>query len=165
MSLHMKLMIPLLDKSITKEDLSTEAGFVDAFVFDKNRPGIEDCIFLMYDLSKTTKESGAREHHFYNCTNLYNAKVSYINGTPYKIFAFKMIGKDVKNLYQGFKPKEYNNVVRILSFWRGYDDDVNKTMLINKPGRISLDWKTIPEYDYLPGPQMGFGNNKGEALL
>ena len=161
----MKLMIPLLDDSIKKEDLTKEAGFVDAFVFDKNRPYIEDCIFLMYDISKPTKEAGAREHHFYNCTNIYNDIVRYIDGVPYKIFAFKIIGKDMKDLYNGYKPKEYSNVVRILSFWRGYDDDVNKTMLINKPERLSRDWKTIPEYDYLPGPQMGFSRKKGEALL
>ena len=161
----MKLIIPLLDKCITKEDLSKEAGFVDAYVFDKNRPYIEDCIFLMYDISKPTKEAGIREHHFYNCTNLYNTKVSYIDGVPYKIFAFKIIDKDVRDLYNGFKPKKYTNVVRILSFWRGYDNDVNKTMLTNKPERISRDWKTIPEYDYLPSPQMGFGKKEGEALV
>ena len=164
MSIQMKLIIPLLDKSITKEDLTKEAGFVDAYVFDKNRPGIEDCIFLMYDLSKKTDAAGKREHNFAKCTNLQSTKVEYIGGKPFKIFAFKIIGKDIKDLFNGYKPKQYNNVVRILSFWRGYDDDVNKTMLINKPERISRDWKTIPEYDYRPGPQMGFGMNKGEAL-
>lgn len=164
MSTQMKLMIPLLDKCITKEDLTPESGFVDAYVFDKNRPGIDNCIFLMYDISKTTKERGKHEHRFHNCTNLHSIKVSYINGKPYKIFAFNIVGKDVKDLYNGFKPKQYNNVIRILSFWRGYDDDVNKTMLINKPERLSRDWKTIPEYDYLPGPQMGFGKKEGEAL-
>ncbi len=69
----MKLMIPLLDKNIRKEDLTKEAGFVDAYVFDKNRPAIDNCIFLMYDLSKTTKETGQREHHFANCTNIYRS--------------------------------------------------------------------------------------------
>ena len=164
MSTQMKLIIPLLDKNITKEDLTKDAGFVDAYIFDKNRPGIEDCIFLMYDLSKTTKATGKREHHFANCVNLHSTKVEYIGGKPFKIFAFKLVSKDLKDLLNGYKPKQYNNVVRILSFWRGYDDDVNKTMLINKPERISRDWKTIPEYDYRPGPQMGFGNNKGGAL-
>ena len=164
MSIQMKLMIPLLDSNIKKEDLTPEAGFVDVYVFDKNRPAIEDCIFLMYDISKKTKQAGDREHRFAKCTNLRNTKVEYINGKPYKIFAFSIIGNDMKSLYNGYKPKQYNNVVRILSFWRGYDDDVNKTMLINKPERLSRDWKTIPEYDYRPGPQMGFGYNKGEAL-
>lgn len=161
----MKLIVPLLDNNIKQEDLTPEAGFVDAYVFDKNRPYIEDCIFLVYDLSIVNKHTGAREHRFYYCKNIYNTKVAQINGKAYKIVAFKMIGKDVKDLYNGFKPKDYNNVMRILGFWRGYDDDVNKTMLINKPGRISLDWKTIPEYDYQPGPQMGFGKSKGEALV
>lgn len=161
----MKLLIPLLDDKIKKEDLTEDAGFVDVYVFDKNRPSIDDCIFLMYDLSKKTKAAGDREHRFHYCTNLYNTKVSFINGKAYKIFAFKLIGKDTREIYNGFKPKEYNNVVRILSFWRGYDEDVNKTMLINNLKRLSRDWKTIPEYDYLPGPQMGFGRNKGEALL
>lgn len=157
-------MIPLLDNNIIKEDLSESAGFVDAYVFDKNRPSIDDCIFLMYDMSNMTEESGKREQRFVNCTNLHSTKVEYIGGKPFKIFAFKMIGKDVKDLFNGYKPKQYNNVVRILSFWRGYDDDVNKTMLINKPERISRDWKVLPEYDYRPGPLMGFGKNKGEAL-
>lgn len=164
MSTQMKLIIPLLDKNITKEDLTNTAGFVDAYVYDKNRPAIDNCIFLMYDMSKTTAETGRREHNFAKCTNIHSIKVEYIGGKPFKIFAFKIIGKDVKDLLNGYKPKQYNNVVRILSFWRGYDDDVNKTMLINKPERISRDWKTIPEYDYRPSPQMGFGINKGEAL-
>ena len=161
----MKLIIPLLDENITKEDLTKESGFVDAYVFDKNRPYIDNCIFLVYDISKPTKETGAHEHRFYKCTNIHNTHVAFINGKSYKIVAFKMIGKDIKSLYNGFKPKEYCNTMRILSFWRGYDEDVNKTMLINKPERISRDWKTIPEYDYLPEPQMGFGRKKGEALL
>ena len=164
MSTQMKLIVPLLDNCITKEDLTPESGFVDAYVFDKNRPYIEDCIFLMYDISKPTKETGKHEHRFHNCTNLHSIKVVNIGGKPYKIFAFKMIGKDVKDLYKGFKPKDYNNVVHILSFWRGYDEDVNKAMLINKPERLSCDWKTIPEYDYLPGPQMGFGKKEGGTL-
>lgn len=164
MSLQMKLMVPLLDNNLIKEDLTESAGFVDAYVFDKNRPYIDNCIFLMYDMSKMTEESGKREQRFTKCTNLHSTKVEYIGGKPFKIFAFKIIGKDVKNLFNGYKPKQYNNVVRILSFWRGYDDDVNKIMLINKPERISRDWKVLPEYDYRPEPLIGFGYNKGEAL-
>ena len=160
----MKLLIPLLDNNIKKEDLTKEAGFVDVYVYDKNRPSIDNCIFLMYDLSVTGDRVGDREHRFANCANLYNSKVEYIGGKAYKIFAFNKIGCDIKRLYSGYKPKEYKNVVRILSFWRGYDEDVNKTMLTNKAERFNCDWKTIPEYDYRPGPLMGFGYKKGEAL-
>jgi hypothetical protein len=37
-------------------------------------------------------------------------------------------------------------------------------MLINKPERLSRDWKTIPEYDYRPEAMLAFGYKKGEAL-
>jgi hypothetical protein len=33
----MKLIIPLLDPNLTKEDLSEEAGFVDAYLYDINQ--------------------------------------------------------------------------------------------------------------------------------
>jgi hypothetical protein len=164
MSTQMKLLIPLLDKNITKEDLTPEAGFVDVYVFDKNRPSIDNCIFLMYDLSVKTTKAYDRECRFAKCENLHDFKVDYINGKAYKIFAFTISGEDIRNLYNGYKPKKKENVVRILSFWCGYDEDVNNTMLINKPERLSRDWKTIPEYDYRPEAMLAFGYKKGEAL-
>ena len=165
MSIQMKLIIPLLDENIKKEDLTKESGFVDVYVYDKNRPYIENCIFLMYDLSIKTTRAGNREHRFANCKNIHDIHVDFIDGKPYKIFAFCIVDKDIKALYNGFKPKQQKNVVRILSFWRGYDNDVNNIMLTNKPERINRDWKTIPEYDYRPEPMLAFGRKKGEALL
>lgn len=154
----MKLMIPLLDENIKLEDLDEKAGFVDAFVHDKNRPYLDNHIFLVYDISKNTTERGRHEHNFAFCKNIYNEKVVYIKGKPYKIVAFPMIGSELRNLYNGFRPIQKNNVVRILSFWRGYDEDVNDEMLTAKAKRLDRDWKSIPEYDYQPKPLMCFGN-------
>ena len=64
MSLQMKLIIPLLDKSLTKEDISPEAGFVDAYNYDINRPALENCVFLMYDAYTRTPESNRRYGKF-----------------------------------------------------------------------------------------------------
>ena len=162
MSTHMKFMVPLLDKEITRWDLKPETGFVGAFVHDKNRPGIDDCIFLVYDLSNPNRYSCEHESRFAKCTNIRSTRIEYIKGKPYKIFAFPLIGKDARDLRdKGYKPRSYENVVRIMRFWCGYDDDVNFALLSNKPNVIKLDWQTVPEYDFRPGPQIGLGMKKG----
>lgn len=164
MSLMNKLIVPLLDEVLVKEDFDPISGFVDAYSYDKNRPNLDNHTFLMYDLTVNTKEFGNREARFAKLTNLYSTKVEYINGKPYKIFAFTNINTDIKNILKGEKPKNTNSVVHILSFWRGYDTEVNNAMLTNKPERFTHTLESVPEYDFRSGPFMGFGYKKSGAV-
>lgn len=50
-------IVPLCDNNITWRDLTVESGFINAFTIDKNRPFLEDKVFLVYDSSVNTAES------------------------------------------------------------------------------------------------------------
>ena len=50
MSTQMKLIVPLLDDNITADTISEEAGFIDAYTWNKNEPYIDNCIFLMFSV-------------------------------------------------------------------------------------------------------------------
>lgn len=152
MSIMMKLIIPLLDDALTKEDVTEEAGFVNAYMFDKNRPYLDNHIFLVYKLPIQGKEAFNREVNFStNCKNIQGYTVQEIKGIPYKIYAFPIINPDIKRiLNECRKPGYVKSSVRIMSFWRGYDNDVNNIMFLNMLGGISRDWNSIPEYDYKP---------------
>ncbi len=158
MSTQMKLLIPLLDDTIKKEYLTEEAGFVDAYVHDKNRPYIENCIFLMYEIGKHTDLACECEYYMRFCKNMHSCKIQYIKGKPYRIYAFPLLGKDSKKIYKGFKPRDDKNISRILGFWLGTDVDVNNVMMRNDMYGVKVDWKVVPEYDYQPSfleAQMG----------
>lgn len=153
----MKLIIPLLDLNLIQEDFDENCGFIDAYVHDKNKPYIDDCIFLMYEIPKNKEKFAEREQRFSKCKNIKRAYVGTINEKPYKIFAFPIIEKsDIKRIYKGLKPQKQKNVVRILSFWRGNEQDVNNVMLSSR--NFKIDWKTIPEFDYMPPVKIGMCN-------
>lgn len=163
MSTQMKLIVPLLDKAIKKEDLTEEAGLIDIYVYDKNRPQLDNHIFLVYDMSKVNKNVGQREHDLYRCKNIYSSVLEYINGKFCKIYAFNIVGNDIKKLYNCHRDISYEAKMRILGFWGGRDESVSKAILSKKDGLFSRDWKTIPEYDYCP-KTIGIGQNKAGLL-
>lgn len=150
MSVQAKLLIPLLDDIIKREYLTEEAGFVDMYVHDINRPYIENCVFLMYKIGIKSDIACECEYYMRNCKNLHSVKIQYIKGEPYRIYAFHLIGSDSKKIYKGFKPRDDRNITRILGFWMGRDVDVNNVMMKNNIYGVKVDWKTIPEYDFHP---------------
>lgn len=152
MSTYLKVLIPMLDPLLKKEDLTKESGFVDAYIFDKNRPYIENSVFLMYDLSAANKISNEREYRMRSCKNVSNSLIEYIGGKAYKIYTFPLIGSDIKKVFKGFKPSSMEGAARVLGFWSGTDESVNMTMLDRSVTKMYLDWKTVPEFDYRPEP-------------
>lgn len=151
MSTQMKLVIPLLDENLVKEDVDEKNGFCGAYIYDKNRPYLDNHIFLMYDITNPTKEDYKRECRFRKHTNIYNIKVAYIKGRVYKIYAYPIINDDIKRIIDmRIKPKYMKNAVRIMYFWKLADDNLNKFLLNMSPMRIKPDWHSIPEYDYQP---------------
>lgn len=152
MSTYLKVLIPLLDPVLKKEDLTKESGFVDAYIFDKNRPYIENSIFLMYDLGIANKTSNEREYRMRSCKNVSNSLIEFIGGKAYKIYAFPLVGADMKKVFKGFKPVSMGGANRVLGFWGGTDSSVNMTMLDRSVTKMYLDWKTVPEFDYRPEP-------------
>ena len=56
----MKLIIPLLDDKFTSFIVSDKAGFINAYTWNKNKPYIDNCIFLMYDATIINKNTQAK---------------------------------------------------------------------------------------------------------
>lgn len=152
MSLFEKLILPLLDEKLTKEDISKDYGFVGIYTNDINRPVLDNHTFLMYDLSVNSKYAYERDIRFRQFTNIYNTKIEMIGGKAYCIYAFTNVNPDIKRLFNGEKPRHINSVVRILSYWRGYDAEVNCAMLTKQPVRIKRTFNQVPEFDYRQGP-------------
>ena len=149
MSTQIKLIIPLLDPSITKDDLSEEAGFVDGYLYDTNRPSLVDNIFLMYNANTSDIKAVRREEKFKNSPYLKSKKLINIDDKCYIIYAFTIINNDIRLLKRGLPLSTIKNSNRILSFWEGKDSSVNKAMLwTTEP--YSLQLEQVPEADYYP---------------
>ena len=57
-------ILPLIDDSITLDDISINSGFINAYTEDINRPYLEDKVFLLYDSKVNTAESMNRFRKF-----------------------------------------------------------------------------------------------------
>ena len=144
MSTQMKLIIPLLDESIKREYLTEEAGFVNAYTWDKNNPYIDNCIFLMYKTPPTTKLSKERAFTLSGLKTLY--KMYYINANNYYylIYAISIIDKDVKQFLKGLRHTKQSTFSRILQFWGGDDLQVLKYLNHNLSS-YTCTGESVPE--------------------
>lgn len=151
MDKRMKVMIPLIDESITLDDISEEAGFIDAFDADINKPYLDNHIFLMYDPNKNTKKAQIRYAKFSKIGTLYNRRIIHCDGKPYLIYAFVRINNELKRdkkLLTG-TIVDSKNKLRLMRFWKGNDDDVNNKLTRNALWQPSLR-RSVPEEDWAP---------------
>lgn len=150
MSTPYKIIIPLLDKNITKDMISKEAGFVDAFSEDINKPFLDHHIFLMYDLEiERTPKVVNRMCKFAHVlkTKPYLHK---INGHWYQIYALPKMG--AANLYTKFSypiMMTEKDDLRLIDFWGTSDDDINHYILRPESKNPKFESKQIPEEDYV----------------
>ena len=147
MSLQMKLIIPLLDKEITKEDLSIEAGFIDAYNCDINRPALDDCIFLLYDANKHTEASNKRFSKFEKLKTIRSHKIIYVNNKPCSVYAFVIINNDIRNLLKGLRHTKTSSYTRFVQFW-GADDGVVNRYIVFPTEPFNYEARSVPEADY-----------------
>lgn len=149
MSTQMKLIIPLLDPNITKDDLSQEAGFVDAYLYDINRPSLVDNVFLMYKADTSDKKAVSREERFNDSPFMRSKTFIHVNDVCYIVYAFNILNKDIRSLKKGLPISTLKNYSRILSFWKGSEDDVNKAIIwTSEPYSVQIE--QVPEADYYP---------------
>lgn len=144
----MKLIIPLLDKKLTREDISPETGFVDAYNCDINRPALDNCIFLMYDASTRTKESNRRYGKFEKLDTIRSSKIIYVDKKAYIVYAFVIINTDIKNLLKGLRHSKTSSYTQFVQFWGATDGVVNRYLLIAEP--FYYGTHSVPEADYQP---------------
>lgn len=112
-------IVPLLDDNITWNDLTVESGFINAYTLDKNRPFLEDKIFLVYDSKVNTVESVNRYKKFRNLDTLYNTIYITINHKHYTVYCFNKIiyKKDINNLQLTGKTFNIDASLEINRFW------------------------------------------------
>ena len=147
MSTMYKMIVPLLHKEITKDDIDPKKGFIGIYSKDTNRPYITDCIFLVYKFD-TTENSFFRESKFAELGITKNKKLTYINGICYKVFAIPITNSDIKRLLKGLMVSSYDNKSRIIKFWNFDEGDINKIMFT--PGStFNYEESSIPEEDYM----------------
>ena len=92
-------IVPLLDDNLTWNDLTVESGYINAYTTDKNRPFLEEKVFLLYDSSVNTKESLDRYRKFKQC----------LSNPKYK--------KDIHNLQSTGKTYNVSAALEINRFW------------------------------------------------
>lgn len=153
MSIRMKFIVPLLDENLSMEDFNEDIGFVNAFSYDKNRPWLDNHIFLMYDIDKDKKQNYKREVRFTKLKNIHNFTVKRIKGKTYKIYAFPIINKSIDILLREalIGTKNALDLAKIVTFWHGKDSDViNVVTRVNGICNVPFDFKSVPEYDNAP---------------
>lgn len=152
MSLNDKLIIPLINDNITASDISTEAGFVNIFYTDVNRPYLDNNIFLLYLNDVDTKESSDRMSKFITFDNLYARYFIKIKGVSLTLYVFTINNIAIKKLKCNSRMFTKKDILRILSFWNFKDEDIND-FTINQSNVSTFQPfcnKSVPEEDYIP---------------
>lgn len=140
-----KAIIPLIDESITLDDIKDDTGFVGCYLEDKNRPYLDGHIFLLYNWGnvKSTKVF----YKFRKAKSFYGYRIMYINGECYIVYTFTS-NINIKRLSGGNIILGDCLKLRILRFWQFTDKWVTfnimrGTIMCDPPSDI------LPEEDYI----------------
>lgn len=163
MSIHMKLIIPLLGLSFKKEDFLLENGFMQAYSYDINRPSLDNHIFLLYD-GTVTNESIERDVRFKNIPSFYSRRDVWINEHFFICYTFVITNKVIKDIKSNNACIPENGLLRIYKFWNFTDDELNHFMF-DSTYLINCQFKdiTVPEWDYKEDYVLTY-NEKAQAL-
>lgn len=142
---------PLCDDNLTQRDLSVESGFVNAFTTDKNRPYLENKVFLMYDSKVNTAESLETHLKLPSLDSFYNKRYITVDNNHYTVYCLSnpKYSKDINNLQSNGKTYSQDAMIGIYNFWYGASiPDLEKRLFYNwyrfgEPIRAEL-----PEEDY-----------------
>lgn len=149
MSYHLKFIIPLLDEGITIDDLSPNAGFVDAFTDDINRPYLDRHIFLLYVDTLDTKEAYDRTIKFKSFKSLYNTVTVRIKGILCRVYAFCVTNPAINHITKNTFMLSDSDKLRILRFWKTTDADINEFFVKSIDTVLhSFNRSSVPEWDY-----------------
>ena len=164
MSLHTKLILPLIDENLTLEDISPKTGFVDIYTFDINRPSLTNYVFLMYKVDPT-EEFIRVKNKLTALKTFYSKKHVKINNVLYIIYTF-IINTSIKYIRKN-APSMLNkdDKVKIGKFWKYTDVDVTDFLLgYNYIGNKFED-VVIPEEDYSPSDFITYDEKRGTLVI
>lgn len=158
MSLHYKMIVPLLDENIKAEDFSKNSHFVDAYNSDINSPYLNNNIFLLYEYT-ADKESCLRNARFISSPYLYDSKVITINKRPYFLYTFSIVNNSIKRLRNNLSPINKEDLFKIYRFWDYKDSDINNYILTRNI-TTKFEDKSVPEIDWIPDEEDIFKTKK-----
>ena len=163
MSIHMKLIIPLLGLDFKREDLNPKNGFMEAYSCDINRPSLDNHIFLVYD-SNVTNKSIERDNRFKKIPSFYSRRDIWIKDHLFICYTFVITNKVIKDIKSNSCTIPNNGLLRIYKFWNFTDDELNHFMFDNTY-LISHQFKetVVPEWDYKEDYILTY-NEKAQAL-
>lgn len=147
MSTQIKLILPLLDEDITKDDFTEKSGFVNGYIYNKNQPSLLSHLFLLYDAENRTYDKALTFEKLRKLKSLYSWKSMRIGGHSYILFTVNIISPKTKKLLKGIPSFEKDDVTKSLSFWNLKEDDVNCVLLGINP-LLRIDNTSVPEEDY-----------------
>ena len=112
-------IVPLMDDNLTWRDLTVESGFINAYTTDKNRPYLEDKVFLVYDSEVNTKESLERYCKFEHLDTVFNKRYITINKHHYTVYCLNnpKYKKDINQLKSIGKVYNAQTASEITCFW------------------------------------------------
>lgn len=148
MSLQLKLALPLIDEGLKTKHLSEKTGFINAFSWNKNKPYIDNCIFLMYSNDIHNEYTVLRDMDLLSMESFYGKDYITSGGKNYVIYMFTITNNDAKNrILKGLRHLDGKSWQRICKFWNHTDDLVNK-YLAGVPITFACADSGVPEADY-----------------
>lgn len=147
MTLQMKCIIPLLDETFTEDLFTEEAGFLNAFNADINRPYLDNHIFLLYDANLGIPENHKRNERLMSSNNLYQRFFIRINGILLILYVFCIVNPAIKRIIKGKLLMSDIDKMRVMNFWK-FDIKLCTAVLQNKCFDVLNT--VVPEQDYNP---------------
>lgn len=154
----LKLAIPLISDKLSLDDISEEAGFVDAYFEDINRPSLTNHVFLLYDGKLDTVEKLERDVKLREIDTLYLRKTIFISGNPYLLYVFVILNEGIKSIRKGFVPYKQEDMNRIMMFWNLEDPFVND-LFTSRKVTFEQERGVVPEEDYIPSWEEEFDDS------
>ena len=139
-----KILLPLVVKNISKEDICPESGFIDTYTVDVDRPSWQNEFFIVYNDFIRSEKSINRARKFENSGNLKRVYVKCINNKPCIVYSF-WIDRTLKRLYDDTFILNSKQKFKIAQFWGASDEIFD--IVLNRTVQSSVEHK-MPLADY-----------------
>lgn len=159
MSDLIKIAIPLINDNISLSDINEKTEFYNAYLYNKNKPFLDNHIFLLYKMNDWSEEKIKTFKKLKSINNFYGCFDFYKDGNLYKLFIFTS-NKTINLLKEGKISLTDSQKIKVLKFWN-FNDNLMYIRFMNNINYINPNTlEEIPEEDYLLGldeQKMGSG--------
>lgn len=147
MTLNYKLILPLLDTGLNKEDFTKDNGFIGIYNIYMEKPFLTNHIFILWEYP-TNSDMIKRDVKIKKSPMLYDWDVIMIKHKPYVLYTFTIVGPGIKKIIKSSN-LDRNDKFKIYKYWDYKDKDVNNFAITQKYTSTFEDLK-VPEEDWKP---------------